>query len=99
VRLKKLALSPSTSEDLLQELATNSDVIVRLCVARNPNVPTGTLRHLAQDPDPWVRLEIAKNPSVTLDIMLDLLMDRVEYVANAARKRLPPGTEILGDIF
>jgi hypothetical protein len=26
-------------------------------------------------------------------------MDRVEYVANAARKRLPPGTEILGDIF
>jgi hypothetical protein len=99
VRLKKLALNPTTSEDLLQELATHSDGIVRMCVARNPITPVNILKQQSQDPSSWVRLEIAKNPNVTLDILLDLLMDPEEYVVKAARKSLPSGTEILGDIF
>jgi hypothetical protein len=99
VRLKKLAWSPNTSEDLLKELAVHSDLTVRMGVARNPNMSTGLLKQMSQDPSNWVRIEVTKNPNITPDILFDLLMDSDEYVVAAARKKLPPDLAILADIF
>lgn len=99
VRLKKLAWSPNTSEDLLKELAVHSDLTVRMGVARNPSISTGLLKQLSQDPSNWVRIEATKNPNITSEILFDLLMDSNEYVAAAARKKLPPDMQILADIF
>jgi len=75
-----LATNPSTSLDILCELAKDEDVWVRRQVAYNPSAPEDVLRELAKD-EYWVfREHVAENPSTPEDILRELAKDTYWYV-------------------
>ncbi|HEY9772787.1 MAG TPA: HEAT repeat domain-containing protein [Planktothrix sp.] len=84
----RAAESKDTPARLLEQLALNEDVEVRIAVADNPNTPTDLVSALARDDSADVRYAIAENHNLSKDVLALLREDDNPYVADRARRTL-----------
>jgi hypothetical protein len=90
---QQVAWESSTPPGVLESLASDLDVQVRLGVAWNRNTPPGVLENLAGDPDADVRYWVAWNSSAPLSVLESLARDPDEEVRRGVAWNLstPPG--------
>lgn len=81
---KKLARDPNTPIYLLDQLANDTDRIVRRKVAENPNTSSLILEYLAQDQESFsVRRAVAKNLNTPIAVLINLAKDKELDVVKA----------------
>lgn len=67
-----MACNPCTPAEVLQGLAADGDLDIRLALAANPNTPAPVFARLAHDPELGVRRRVALNPSTPPRLLLVL---------------------------
>ena len=72
---KRIKLAELNIEQVLEALADDWCVEVRIKVARNPNTTVSVLERLAKDKDWQVRYEVAENPSTPAGVLKILADD------------------------
>lgn len=81
-------LGPSSElgviEGLAQDLAGDTQVLVRMKLAENQELPPAVFEHLATDADHLVRLRVSQNPHISQSALAILAQDSVEAVLVAA---------------
>ncbi len=75
-----VAANIAAPEQLLRELATSTDVVIRSKIAANPATPSELLEELARDRDANVRAGAASNPTLPEFLWRELADDSVNMV-------------------
>jgi hypothetical protein len=91
----RLARDSQTSSEILEQLATDGDSNVRICVALHPNTPPEILEQLATDESSNVRRGVAKHPNTppeVLEILATNESSNVRYYAVRNPNYDPPET-------
>jgi hypothetical protein len=84
----KVAVDPSTSVEMLDQLAGDPEASIRASVARHRNTEGETLLRLAVDEVWQVRAIVAGRPEIETHALLTLARDPCDVVQLAARKTL-----------
>jgi hypothetical protein len=85
---KKAADNPHTSSGTLIWLANQTDLGVRVAVAKNPNSNLKTLTKLSMDKEVSVRIAVAANKNTCKEILTRLARDPHSLVAGEAQSSL-----------
>lgn len=85
---RSVAESPTTSKDILRQLALHASNDVREAVAENANAPLDIVLTLALDESADVRYSIAENHNSHVQVLNLLAVDANPFVATRARKTL-----------
>ena len=88
--LQKIAKEPTTSPQILAQLAKEDKRQIRNYVAQNLNTPIEILEQLAGDKSPYVRRSAAKNPNSTEEVALKVLFYKHKPKDLVNRKIKPP---------
>lgn len=74
------AASTHPQFDVLEQLTHSDDVLVRICVAANPQTPAILLEALSQDPSRDVRRAVSRNPNTPLLVLTQLAQDDEHFI-------------------
>lgn len=99
----RLAQDPTVPGELLQRLAGDKSVSIRLCVASNPATSPDTLASMAKDESIAVRLKVRENPHTPVQAREEIQKDRDLARARATplsieRRGAPPGAVTKADL-
>jgi hypothetical protein len=83
-----LAEDATTTPAILQVLAMDTSVTVRIAVAENPNTPVATLELLAHDAYGFVRQSVADNPNTTARVLGLLALEEDEDMRHSVARHL-----------
>ena len=83
-----VAEDPSTSREMLEQLARHEFSEVRIAVSDNPMVSLTLLAQLARDENPDVRFALAENHQMPVPLLGVLEEDDNPYIAHRARRTL-----------
>ncbi len=75
--------APDANPQMLEQLATHSDMSVRVAVASNLNTPLTALERLAVDEDNQVRETVAANPNLPSHLLEQLATEENEVIRTA----------------
>jgi len=73
--IRQAVCNPTTSIELLELIATNSESDILKCIAENPNCSACLLVKLSQNGSPEVRQAVCDNPNVPEEVMRQLAID------------------------
>jgi len=90
-----LAQKPSTPVEILTNLSTDSNKIVRYRVAENINTPVKILKSLTTDLDLEVRYCVAGNPNIPIEVLTTLATDSSHEVRCCVVQNPNTGIDIL----
>lgn len=83
-----LSLNPATPDVALANIASSKSLMVRVSVAKHPNVDTKTQEKLSQSMIHAIRMAVAANPVTTKYIRMALCKDPAKDVAAMAQAML-----------
>lgn len=96
-RVLRAAEDPSTPLDILEMLAENCNVEVRMAVADNESAALSTLLMLAVDESADLRYQLAENHNIDHKVLKLLLADENPYVAHRAQRTIQ--RKMTGSLF
>lgn len=85
IRDEKASQDVTTTPEILEKLANNSNVIIRSNVAKNKNTSPEILAKLSEDYEWLVRRNVALNPKTPDNILIRLANDKDSLVRNTVK--------------
>jgi hypothetical protein len=89
-----VAMNPTTTENILKKLSTDTSSDVRFQVAKNPKTPVEVLKTLAKDENREVRRIVSTLPNIPDDTLEELAKDEDTLIRTfvAKHKKVPKHT-------
>jgi len=96
---KNLAENPSTSKDVLRDLAKDEDWEVRWTAAKNPNTPVDALRYLSEEKSYEIRREVALNSNTKETTLRALVQDNEWFVRSGVGRNHHASRNVVITLF
>lgn len=90
-----LIYDPQTPSEILNELATNANYLIRQGVAKHPNTTLETLNKFKTDENINVREKVAQSPKISVEIIEELARNSAPLVRRAIASNPQTSTTIL----